>query len=476
MDGIPCRGVVELIHDGRSELCVIDPLATRDSIVTRGLKQTVGGSLDITIHARAGTGTVHTLLTACTGVDHCRVWWMTQDGAERAKYCSNRFEDYPKVDLGMPKKCQNLTSMYKSMHFPVCAVNGVNTVNSGHGYPHNVQYKGPTLTDKGPTSTNGDVALNIVDLTGKGPTLTDEGVTLDGLNTVNPVNTVNPIGHVSKGPTLTDEGPAPGPSGVGPDTVDTVNTVNTVYGLNTVNPINLINTVNTVNDLGIPKSPVHDGVTSDPDGIGPNDPGIPGSPVHDGPWSIIPDVPIVCSDGHSPVRMYCGDGLTGVTPRTDPTFDNGPKKRLTLMSSLEDFANGGLARPVAETREDPWGPSPVHPECTEVPSTMRPGPWTVTACDLPRPCVPEPPSLAYVAWLAWPERDTSPTWAVTGATGRDVTLTAWTEGGAVTVAAEGSDVCPLPWLTLVTAETMGPLAGALMSVRATGRKVTAPGW
>lgn len=50
MDVTPCRGVVEIIQNGRSEMCVIDPRNTTDVIMTKGLRQAVPGSLDINVH------------------------------------------------------------------------------------------------------------------------------------------------------------------------------------------------------------------------------------------------------------------------------------------------------------------------------------------------------------------------------------------------------------------------------------------
>lgn len=323
MDVTPCRGVVEIIQNGRSEMCVIDPRNTTDVIMTKGLRQAVPGSLDINVHARPWSGTMHTLLSVCKDADHCRVWWVSQKGAELAK-CGFRAyaERVTKIQFGNTFYAP-FTNKY------VSAVACQSSSSSPLAYASDTSPSLHTFQDKAST-------------------------------------------FISKAPTLTNEA------------VD----------------------------------------------------------------------------------------VTGVTPAT--------KRRLTMLPSLSDFDTGVYVRPKrsrAEMREvpayDPWGPSPLHP--FEGEACASPVPWTPVPTDLPRPHVPEPPSLAYVAWLAWPERDTSPVWSAVTPTGEDVTVTAWPDGAlssltdACVTTGAGDGACGLPWLTLVTETAVGPLAGAVMKVAAEGR-------
>lgn len=343
MDGTPCRGVVEIIQSGRSEMCVIDPRNTTDIILTKGLRQAVPGSQDINVHARAWSGTMHTLLSVCKDADYCRVWWISQKGAELAK-CG--FREYSKrvtqIQFGNtfyaspPNMYAFPVSRQSSSSFPLAYASGPSPP------PHTFQNKAPTLTSKAPTLT-----FQVDDVTA-----------------------------ATSGNTSSD-----------------------------------------VRDT--------------------------------------PDTP-------------SGGRVT--------------RRRLTTLSTLCDFDTGTYVRPRrarAEMREvpvpphDPWGPSPLHP--TEGEACASPEPWTAEPTALPRPQVPEPPSLAYAAWLAWPERDTSPAWTAVTPTGGDVTVTAWPDGAlsslsepCVTVRA-GDGAWGLPWLTLVTETAVGPLAGAVLKVTATGR-------
>ena len=92
-----------------------------------------------------------------------------------------------------------------------------------------------------------------------------------------------------------------------------------------------------------------------------------------------------------------------------------------------------------------------HPDASTVAPEVR-GPDTTV------PTMPQPPSMAYLAWLAFPERDTSPRGCLCTSLPRTAVLTS--QSFSVDIPCRGDGLRnPLPRLCAVTAEGMGPLAG-----------------
>ncbi|MGN0137432.1 MAG: hypothetical protein ACI381_02335 [Candidatus Methanomethylophilaceae archaeon] len=76
----------------------------------------------------------------------------------------------------------------------------------------------------------------------------------------------------------------------------------------------------------------------------------------------------------------------------------------------------------------------------------------------PVPTMPQPPSMAYLAWLAFPERDTSPRACLCTSLPEHATLT--TDTLSMDIPCRGDGVRnPLPRLCMVAADGVGPLAG-----------------
>lgn len=92
-----------------------------------------------------------------------------------------------------------------------------------------------------------------------------------------------------------------------------------------------------------------------------------------------------------------------------------------------------------------------HPDASTVAPEVR-GPDTTV------PTMPQPPSMAYLAWLAFPERDTSPRGCLCTSLPRTAVLTS--QSFSMDIPCRGDGLRnPLPRLCAVTAEGMGPLAG-----------------
>lgn len=92
-----------------------------------------------------------------------------------------------------------------------------------------------------------------------------------------------------------------------------------------------------------------------------------------------------------------------------------------------------------------------HPHATTVAPEVR-------APTSPVPVMPQAPSMAYLAWLAFPERDTSPRACLSVSLPESVTLS--TSCLSLDIPCQGDGLRnPLPRLCMVTADGVGPLAG-----------------
>ena len=92
-----------------------------------------------------------------------------------------------------------------------------------------------------------------------------------------------------------------------------------------------------------------------------------------------------------------------------------------------------------------------HPHATTVTPEVR-APVSVV------PAMPQAPSMAYLAWLAFPERDTSPRACLSVSLPESVTLS--TSCLSLDIPCQGDGLRnPLPRLCMVSSDSTGPLAG-----------------
>ena len=92
-----------------------------------------------------------------------------------------------------------------------------------------------------------------------------------------------------------------------------------------------------------------------------------------------------------------------------------------------------------------------HPHATTVTPEVRAPASSV-------PMMPQAPSMAYLAWLAFPERDTSPRACLSVSLPSTVTLS--TSCLSLDIPCQGDGLCnPLPRLCMVSSDGVGPLAG-----------------